>query len=124
MSKDKLKFIVRAKPNDLAVASVQLEGQLSDGSVICFQVVGFNCHEEFCQALEKMFEMQDNSDTYWHKKRFECGILTLVKFDGPMCSIIVNDCRVVYHGYTNRLRGLEKAIRKAYKKSCDAIDKE
>lgn len=68
--------------------------------------------------------MRKSSELYWEKKRFECGLITLNKFEGPLCSIIINNCRVEYHGYIDRLKGLEIAIRKAYRKSCDTIVKE
>lgn len=106
------KWIVEAG-RDLLVASVE-KGPIQDNSAFSFQVTNARV-VDIANGIEKLILMRGDPDEYICETSINCGNVSLYKFSGPNCSIVVNNCRVVYHGDIDRLRGLPSAIRKSYK---------
>lgn len=109
------KWLVEYTGGSLQVAGVTSGGALQMESAIGFQVAGITDPKEIACAIEKIKAMRDDNDNgYWKEITIRTrGDIYIHKLSGCTCSIIVNNCRVVYHGLIDRLNGLPKALRKA-----------
>ena len=117
------KWLVDYTGGSLQVAGVTTGGNLADCSAIGFQVCGITDPEEIACAIENIQAMRNENEGYWNTCTIRTrGNITIYKFSGSNCSIIVNNSRVVYHGAIGRLNGLPKALRKAemkFNKGCE-----
>jgi hypothetical protein len=106
-------WLVEARTH-LFVASIQ-KGSVTANSALSFQIVNADCLA-IANAIDKVKRMRDSPEEYLNTVNINCGNVDLYKFSGPTCSIVVNHCRVVYHGDIDRLNGLPDKIRKSYAK--------
>lgn len=116
------KWLVEYTHGSLQVAGVTSGHTLGYESAFAFQVSDTVNLEELAQAIEKIQEMRANHENgYWQECFIKVGEnLYVNKLKGCMCSITINNYRVLYAGLIDRLNGLPKALRKAQEK----LDKE
>lgn len=120
------KWLVEYTGGSLQVAGVTSGSSLGNESAFGFQIAGITDPEEIACAIEKIQEMrQGNDNGYWNETTIKTrGSVYVHKLSGCTCSIVVNNCRVVYHGMIDRLDGLPKALRKAEMKLNKGVDNE
>lgn len=98
--------------NSIAVASVA-EGVLSENSAFSFQSSSCDALSQ-ADALRQVIEARNDQERYFQAFSMPAGTNIVVhKLDGPNCSIIQNNTRVLYVGATDRLNGLPEAIEQA-----------
>jgi hypothetical protein len=120
------KWLVEYTGGSLQVAGVTSGGSLQIESAFGFQIAGITDPEEIACAIEKIQAMRQDSDCgYWNEITIKTtGSVYIHKLQGCTCSIVVNNCRVVYHGLIDRLDGLPRALRKAEMKLNKGVDNE
>lgn len=121
------KWLVEYTGGTLQVAGVTTGGNLEENSAIGFQVCGITDPEEIACAIESIQGLRQDSEGYgyWNDSTIKTrGDIAIHKFSGSACSIIINNCRVVYHGSIDRLDGLPKALRKAEMKLNNGVGNE
>ena len=111
------KWLVEYTGGSLQVAGIQVGHSLGSESSFAFQVSCCTDPEEIACAVEHIQSMRECNIQYWNSCSLETrGGITIHKMQGDVCSIIVNNCRVLYQGSITRLKGLPKALRSAEKK--------
>lgn len=113
-----IKWLVAITGSSIQVASLDTSGVHQLESAFAFQLVDSPPVELWVKALVKLKELRELN--YYVEHDFLLGKVRIHKFSGHTCSIIVNECRVVYSGSIDRLNGLSKAIEKEIGK----LDKE
>lgn len=112
------KWLVEYTYGSLQVAGVTSGHSVGYESAFAFQVCECVELEELALAIEKIQEMRsDVGNGYWETITIKIkGDIYVHKLSGCMCSIIINNYRVLYRGLIDRLNGLPKALRKAQEK--------
>lgn len=114
------KFMVCVRKG-IQVAWINTEGVTEMNSCEGFQVASFYNHIELANALSKLVSLRDNNSTYFDECDIKVGAITIHKFSGFTCSLICNNCRILYHGSIDKLRNLPKEIMKAVNKESGVL---
>lgn len=90
-----------------------------------FQVVsGGTYAEELIEAIDEMCSMIDSHETFHNKKSWNVGEFQLHKLESGSCSLLVNNCRVLFHGPIWIMKEINKALKKAVAKRNARWEKE
>lgn len=93
-----------------------------------FNVFNYLHHMECCNILEKAAQMAtehpEDGDGYERRNSWHVGEMSIHKMRGNQISMIINNCRVLFHGDAAQALAIVKATRDAQIRSDKKYEKE